>query len=333
MKPRRFPFTPFPDGMFAVLFSHELKPKQVISVTFMNQKLALFRTEKGDVGAVDGYCPHLGADLTYGNVKNGALQCPFHGMQFQTDGTCTAKNRVNKIVKYQLKCWHVIEKYGLIFLTYNPEQRALHLAFPEWNVDEWGKPVQYCLKIKSHPQEILENSVDQLHFFPVHQYQSIKTVEPLKVFGSEFMIDYEFERKAGIFGEKKQIKLYLKIHAYGLGLSHAEISIPTYNLQIKQMVFPTPIDDEFIHVRSLTSVKIMEKVLLLPRCLTPYFLRKQMANFLTRLAARQFLKDFMPDLKIWENKKYIEYPEYFAQDGEFEKYRTWAKQFYRDEVM
>jgi nitrite reductase/ring-hydroxylating ferredoxin subunit len=332
MKPHRFPFTPFPDGIFAVLFSHELKRKQVLSVTFMNQKLALFRTETGEVGALDSYCPHLGADLTHGFVNQGALQCPFHGMRFKTDGTCTAKNRANQTLKYPYKHWMVFEKYGLIFLTYNPSQRDFNLTLPEWNFAEWGKPFQYCLKIKSHPQEILENSVDQLHFYQVHQYQSIRIVEPFKISGSEFMIDYELERKSGIFGEKKKLTLSLHIHAYGLGMSHASILIPKYNLQITQMVFPAPIDGEFIYIRALTSVKMMNRMLFLPSCLTPDFLRKQVANLLTQLVAKQFLKDFIPDLKIWENKKYIESPEYFLQDGEFEKYRTWAKQFYRGEI-
>ncbi|MBA3661058.1 MAG: Rieske 2Fe-2S domain-containing protein [Gammaproteobacteria bacterium] len=332
MKRFRFPFTPYPDGIFAVLFSHELKLKQVLSVIFMNQKLVLFRTETGEVGAVDGFCPHLGADLAFGSVKKDALQCPFHGMRFKTDGTCATKNRDNEIGKYQLKHWGVFEKYGLIFLTHNPTLRDLHLTFPEWNFAEWGKPIQYQFKIKSHPQEILENSVDQLHFFQVHKYLSAKTIEPINIFGHEFIINYRLERKGGIFGEKKKIKLYLNIHAYGLGMSHATISIPQYNMQLKQIVFPTPIDGEFIHIRSLTSVKIIEKIAFLPRGLTPYFLRKQIANFLTRLASRQFLKDFIPDLEIWENKKYVERPEYHSQDGEFEKYRAWARQFYRDDI-
>jgi nitrite reductase/ring-hydroxylating ferredoxin subunit len=319
----RFPFTSFPKGVFAVLFSRELKTGQVLAISFMNMKLTLFRTTTGTVGAIDGYCPHLGADLSFGSVKKNTLQCPFHGLRFKVNGTCVAKNRASQTGTFQIKHWQVFEKYGLIFLTYNFNSKNFQIRLPEWDEKEWGRPIQHCFKIKSHPQEIIENSVDQLHFFQVHKYCKMKVVEPIKIHGSEFTIHYEIERKKGILGEKKKIQFQLKIHAYGLGISHVDIFIQNYKLHAKQIIFPTPIDGEFIYVRTLTTVKIMENI----ACI-PYFLKKIIANLLTKLANRGFLKDFLPDLKIWENKKYIEYPRYLAKDGEFEKYRSWAKQFY-----
>lgn len=259
----RFPFTPFPDGIYAVAFSHELKTNQVKSIIFMGEKLALFRTHTGNVGAINAYCPHLGADLTFGTVKNDALQCPFHGLNFKRDGTCSAKNHLGQVGSYHIKQCFAFEQYGLIFLTYNPLGNDLKLNFPSWVLSEWGTPIQHCFKIRSHPQEILENSVDQLHFFQVHKYIGVKASEPLQTKGTEFTIRYHLERKKGLFGfDKNKIEFFLDIHAFGLGMSKVEIILPKYNLEAKQIVFPTPIDGEFIHVRTLTSIKIPEKILL-----------------------------------------------------------------------
>ena len=40
------------------------------------------------VGVLDAYCPHLGGRLSDGHVRGNFLQCPFHGLEWLTDGTC-----------------------------------------------------------------------------------------------------------------------------------------------------------------------------------------------------------------------------------------------------
>lgn len=319
---KRFPFTPYPDGIFAVAFSDDLPPTTVKAVTFMGQTLALFRTDNGDVGAIDRHCPHLGADLTYGNVKRDTLQCPFHGICFKTDGTSNAKNRQGALGSYQIKSFEVLEQFGVIFLIHNPLGRILNIHFPTWKMNDWGKPVKRLFKIKSHPQEILENSVDKAHFYHVHHYLKSKEREPFRTFGTEFTIKYEFERKEGLFStlERNKTILHLDIHAYGLGLSMVEVNLPRYGFRAKQIVFPQPIDEEFIYIRTMTSIKMPKKIPLISKPLT---------YFLTYLAGKGFLKDFIPDINIWENKKYIEHPNYLLNDGEFDAFREWARQFYR----
>lgn len=56
------------------------------------------------------------------------------------------------------------------------------------------------------------------------------------------------------------------------------------------MLLPTPIDGEFIHIRALSSVKTPGKLDFLPMPI-----KKRIANFLSRLAAKGFLKDFLPE--------------------------------------
>lgn len=333
-KENRFPFTPYPDGIFAVAFTHEVQAKRVIPITFMGEKLALFRTEKGEIGAIDSFCPHLGANLAHGCVKQDSLQCPFHGIRFNRDGCSLMKDRQGVVGNFKVKSWAAFEKYGMIFLSHQSQKPPLHIQLPEWNLTEWGNPIAYCFKIKSHPQEILENSVDQLHFFQVHQYLTVKAIDPLCVKSTEFTICYQLERREGLFGflDRNKIQLKLTIHAYGLGLSKVEVLLPKYHINVKQIVFPTPIDGEYIHVRTLTSVKIPDKFPFIPRIFTPLLLRKRIANWLSSIAAKGFLKDFFPDLRIWENKKYVAQPHYLSKDGEFEAFRKWAAQFYRDDV-
>ena len=51
-------------------------------------QVGLFRTEDG-LFAIDNVCPHHGAPLHDGMVKDGQVTCPWHQWQFNLkDGTC-----------------------------------------------------------------------------------------------------------------------------------------------------------------------------------------------------------------------------------------------------
>lgn len=57
---------------------------------FPGEQVAVFRSQEGKAYVVDGYCPHLGANLAVGGrVVGNCIECPFHGWQFQgSDGKC-----------------------------------------------------------------------------------------------------------------------------------------------------------------------------------------------------------------------------------------------------
>lgn len=296
----------------------------------MGEEIALFRDHTGKIGALESYCPHLGANLACGTVKQETLQCPFHGIRFSKDGLSTTKD-CEGLRSYQLKSWPAFEKYGLIFLMHNPLDAQFNIQFPEWAFLNWTRPIQYCFKIRSHPQEILENSVDQLHFFQVHKYISVDKIQPLQTTGSEFSIAFHLIRKEGLVKifRHKTLEFFINIHAYGLGLSTVDIWLPTYGIKAKQIVFPTPIDGEFIYVRTLTSIQIIKNIPFIPKWMTTRFMRNMLSNYINKMLAKGFLKDFLPDLKIWESKKYITNPKPLSNEDDIKKYRAWAVQFYR----
>lgn len=284
----------------------------------MGEKISLFRTANGNVGAISSYCPHLGADLSAGKIEGETIVCPFHGLRITCEG------KIPALPNQAVKNWKTFENGGVIFIKQNNLKGADNIFLPKVKTEEWSKPIFFEFKIKSHPQEILENSVDILHFQRVHSYTSINLSHPFTANGAEFSIQYQLERRQGIFGwlDSNKLKLNIAIHAYGLGYSEVHIHIPKYNLLLKQIVLPTPIDADWICIRTATMVKRVKNIFL------PALLENYWSNFLNRLAAKGFLQDFLPDINIWQNKIYIEHPNCFPSDKEIEKFRNWAKQFY-----
>ena len=47
-------------------------------------------TRQGELHVLDGYCRHMGGDLTQGTVKGDEIACPFHDWRWGGDGKCKA---------------------------------------------------------------------------------------------------------------------------------------------------------------------------------------------------------------------------------------------------
>ena len=78
------------DGWYVACRSHELGEKP-LAVTVLDTPLALFRGAGGRPGAVLDRCAHRNFPLSAGRVlASGALQCGYHGWQFDGGGACLA---------------------------------------------------------------------------------------------------------------------------------------------------------------------------------------------------------------------------------------------------
>ena len=87
---------PFPAGWYPLSMSDDLACGESKLVQALGQQLVVFRGEDGQVAALDAYCPHLGANLAGGRVREGCIECPFHRWTFDGDGQVTAIPNVDK---------------------------------------------------------------------------------------------------------------------------------------------------------------------------------------------------------------------------------------------
>jgi len=73
------------DDWYVACRSAELRDRP-LARTVLGVPLALFRGQGGAVGALLDRCPHRGVPLSPGCVKDGQLECPYHGWRFDTGG-------------------------------------------------------------------------------------------------------------------------------------------------------------------------------------------------------------------------------------------------------
>lgn len=74
---------------YIACLSRELKAKRPLQRTMLGIPLVLFRGEAGP-GALLDRCSHRNVPLSGGKVVGACLECPYHGWQFDPEGTCKA---------------------------------------------------------------------------------------------------------------------------------------------------------------------------------------------------------------------------------------------------
>ena len=73
---------------YAAIAAQRLSDKPV-AAQVLDWRIALFRDAAGAPHAVQDRCVHRGVALHLGEVKDGALACPYHGWRYGGDGRCT----------------------------------------------------------------------------------------------------------------------------------------------------------------------------------------------------------------------------------------------------
>lgn len=73
---------------YAALSSRELGQRPVGRVRF-GERLVFWRDAQGAATCLRDQCAHRGAALSLGRVRNGRIECPFHGFCYDRSGQCT----------------------------------------------------------------------------------------------------------------------------------------------------------------------------------------------------------------------------------------------------
>jgi len=112
-----------PNQWYAVLSSRQVGKGKVVGVRRFGKNLAFFRTEDGTLSCVQDACAHRGASLSKGCVRNGHIQCPFHGIEYDAQGKCVhipseGRASTKNISRFDLKHIEVCEAGDIAFAWY-----------------------------------------------------------------------------------------------------------------------------------------------------------------------------------------------------------------------
>ena len=159
---------------YAVLSSNSVKNGEVVGARRFGENLVFFRNESGQLSLVSSLCAHRGASLEKACVKEGNIRCPFHGIEYSSDGKCVhvpSEGRTSTLdfSRFNLKNYTVEEIGGIVFAWYG-DSKPSHgpdyfdvITDPNYVYDH----IEDLWNV--HYSRVIENQLDVSHLAFVHR--------------------------------------------------------------------------------------------------------------------------------------------------------------------
>lgn len=153
--------------------SHELKADKPLGVSILDEWIALFRGRDGQPIAFQDRCPHRNFKLSQGYVKDGLLQCPYHGWTFDQSAEvvaipCEGPN-FKRLKSRCAKKYEAMELDDFIYvrLEAHPEINDPPFRMPHYG-EKGYRTVRLFNKFANNVTNCAENYVDVPHTVFVH---------------------------------------------------------------------------------------------------------------------------------------------------------------------
>ena len=84
------------NSWYVAAWDHEVG-KDLFPVKMLGEQIVLYRKTNGEVAALEDACPHRKLPLSMGRIKGDTVECGYHGLTFNSTGTCTRVPGVEKM--------------------------------------------------------------------------------------------------------------------------------------------------------------------------------------------------------------------------------------------
>jgi 3-ketosteroid 9alpha-monooxygenase subunit A len=314
--------TRFARGWHCLGLVREFSDGKPHAINAFGQKLVVFRGADGSINVLDGYCRHMGGDLSRGEVKGNEIACPFHDWRWGGDGRCK-QVPYSKLARTQ--AWNTLEQDGMLFVWNDPERNP---PPPEVSIpriegatsDDWTDWHWYTTVVNTNCREIIDNVVDMAHFFYIHG--SLPT-HFKNIFEGHVATQYMNSAGRPDLGGTEGAKMLgtTSVASYwgpsfmidDLTYHYADADHHTVLINCHY-----PIDANSFVLQYGIIVKKSEAL--------PADLAMQ-----TAIGLGDFVKlGFEQDVQIWRHKARIDNPLLVEEDGPVYQLRRWYQQFYVD---
>jgi phenylpropionate dioxygenase-like ring-hydroxylating dioxygenase large terminal subunit len=156
---------------YVVAHSFEVKTEKPLARTICDEQVVIFRTEDGTPAMLNNRCPHRKAPLSSGEVCGNVIACGYHGIRFNTDGSCASiPGGLEPPKNFATRGYPVVERHGWIWawLGEKTADPSMIPDFYENDHPEWA-PVPGYLNIACNYQLMVDNILDLTHVVFVHK--------------------------------------------------------------------------------------------------------------------------------------------------------------------
>ena len=144
----------------------------LLARTFLDEGVVLFRDAAGTPHALADRCAHRCLPLSRGRLVDGIVQCGYHGMRFNPDGSCAGVPGQDTIpARATVPAYPVVERHGFIWIWMGDARAADPVRVPDavWFANPaWATASGYH-HIGAEYRLLVDNLLDLSHETFVHQ--------------------------------------------------------------------------------------------------------------------------------------------------------------------
>lgn len=160
------------NSWYVAAWDHEVG-KDLFPVKMLGEQIVLYRKTNGEVAALEDACPHRKLPLSMGRIKGDTVECGYHGLTFNSTGTCTRVPGVEKIPHVAcVRSYPIHERYGLLWVWMGDAEKAdpaLIFQVDHWGDPAWGLNRGDSMAIDCNYLYMTDNLLDPSHVAWVHQ--------------------------------------------------------------------------------------------------------------------------------------------------------------------
>ena len=144
-----------------------------VALTRLGERLVLWRDSQGTIHALADRCPHRGAKLSRGSVRNDCIACGYHGVQVAGDGTVDsvpAFDDAGLVGKELVRVFPTVEHNQTIYAWFGTTDgtNPVALELPPELIDPAWDGFLCTATWQTHYLYALDNLVDPMHGSYLH---------------------------------------------------------------------------------------------------------------------------------------------------------------------
>lgn len=152
-------------------WEHELEAGKPYAMSILGEPIVLYRTESGNIVALEDRCVHRLAPLSLGRCEGEQIRCMYHGLLFNPDGKCVEIPGQELIpAKAKVRSYPVVLLHGWAWVWMGDADRADTALIPDalsCNDPDWIFGTGY-MDYDAEARLITDNLLDLSHVAFLH---------------------------------------------------------------------------------------------------------------------------------------------------------------------
>ncbi len=142
-------------------------------ITVLEEHVVLFRRLDGRAVALGNVCPHRFAPLHLGKLRGDYIECPYHGLQFDSTGGCVVNPhaRAFRPDAARVHAYPIEERHGFLWIWMGEPEKADASSIADFSVfddHERFATVSGYVRIEANYQLVTDNLLDLTHAEYIH---------------------------------------------------------------------------------------------------------------------------------------------------------------------